>query len=137
MKNIMNDREPSPQEAVLRVVRRITELWLDKRYDDIGPLLADGVVIAPPGFDGRVHGREAYVQSYRDYDAAITTHEFAPGEPQIDIVDDTAVAVCPFFVVYEMEGAIYRENGRDVLVLARSGDAWRVIWRTMYTEPAQ
>lgn len=63
-----------------------------------------------------------------------TTHEFSPGEPEIDIVGNVAVAVCPFFVVYELEGKTYREKGRDVLVLSRSAGEWRVVWRTMQTE---
>jgi hypothetical protein len=131
--NIMQKREVSHEEEIRRVVRRINELWLGKRYDDIGELLSEHAVIAPPGFDGRIHGREAYVQSYRDYDQAATTHEFSPGEPEIDVVGDVAVALCPFFVVYELEGRTYRENGRDMLILSRSTGEWRVIWRTMQT----
>lgn len=132
----MGDRESSDQEAIRRVVQQIHEFWLNKRYDDIGDLLSEHVVIAPPGFTGRVRGRDAYVQSYRDYDQAATTHEFSPGEPEIDIVGDVAVAVCPFFVVYELESKTYREAGRDVLVLSRKAGKWSVVWRTMQTEPA-
>ncbi|MFC1852073.1 YybH family protein [candidate division CSSED10-310 bacterium] len=132
----MPDEESSPKETIRRIVRRINDLWLSKRYDDIRESLSEHVVIAPPGFDGRLRGREVYVQSYRDYDHAATTHEFSPGEPEIDVMGDVAVAVCPFFVVYELEGNIYRENGQDTLVLSQSTGEWRVVWRTMHSEPA-
>ncbi len=130
----MNNRGSSDEEAIRRIVRQINELWLSKRYAAIGELLSEHAVIAPPGFDGRTRGREAYVQSYRAYDQAATTHEFAPDEPEIDIVGDVAVAVCPYLVVYELAGKTYRERGRDVLVFCRSAGEWRVVWRTMQTE---
>ncbi len=133
----MPNREVSHEEAVRRVVRRIHELWLSKRYDEIGELLSEQVVIAPPGSGERIRGREAYVQSYREYDQAATTHEFSPGEPEIDIVGDVAIAVSPFSVVYEMNGETFRESGRDLLVFSRSADEWHVVWRTMQTDPAE
>jgi len=125
----------SDVDAVRSVVRRINELWLGRQYDAIGELLAEQVVIAPPGSAERIRGREAYVRSYREYDQAATTLEFVPGDPRIDIVGDVAVAVCPFRIVYEMNGKTYRERGHEVLVLSRSGGGWRIAWRTMQAEP--
>ena len=45
-------------------------------------------MIAPPGSANRVRGREAYVQSYRDYDSAAKTHSFQPSDPVIDVIGD-------------------------------------------------
>jgi len=133
----MSNEELSHKKTIRNIIRRINELWLKKRYDEIGELLSEYVVIAPPGFEGRIHGREAYVQSYREYDQSATTREFSSDEPEIDIIGDTAVAVCPFFVVYEFEGKTYQENGRDMLVFSRFAGEWRVVWRTMQTELAK
>lgn len=137
LETFMQHREPSPEEAIGDVVRRINALWLSQRYDEIGELLAEDAVIAPPGSDERVRGREAYVQSYREYDRSATTYDFSPGEPEIDVMGDVAVAVCPFRIRYELEGRTYREKGRDLLVLSRSTGPWRVVWRTLQTEPAE
>lgn len=133
----MNNREASHDEAIRHVVQRINELWLSKRYDEIGELLSEHAMIAAPGFEGRIRGREAYIQSYREYDQAATTREFSPGEPEIDVMGNVAVAVCPFFVVYELEGKTYRERGRDMLVLSQSEGEWRVVWRTVQTESTE
>ncbi len=133
----MSKRQETDEAAVRHLVQRINELWLSKRYNEIGELLSRHAVIAPPGFEGRIHGRDAYVQSYRDYDQAATTHEFLPGEPEIDIVDDVAIAVCPFFVAYELAGKAFRENGSDLLVLSKSTGEWRVVWRSMQAGPAE
>jgi hypothetical protein len=121
----------SDREYILGVVREINACWREKRYDRIGDWVVDDAVIAPPGGGERFRGREAYVQSYRDYDSAATTLEFEAGEPAVDIVADTAVAVCPFRVVYEIDGATYRERGDEILVFERSEGQWKIAWRTM------
>jgi hypothetical protein len=133
----MNEKlETVEKGAILRIVNKINEGWLRQQYDEIGNCLADDVVIAPPGSGNRVKGRDAYVQSYRDYDAAAKTHEFVAEDPQIDILGDTAAVVCPFSITYEMNSKTYKERGRDILILARQGSEWRVVWRTMQSEPA-
>jgi ketosteroid isomerase-like protein len=124
----------SDHDAIRRALREINEHWREKRYDRIGALLAEGAVVAPPGLERRVCGRKAYVQSYRDYDEAARTLEFSAGDPQVDVIGDVAVAVCPFDVVYEAEGTIHREHGHDLLVFSRLRGRWKVAWRTMWSE---
>ena len=133
----MDDRTSADRKAIRSAVEKINGLWLAGRYDEIGDFLADDVVVAPPGSDARVRGRAAYVQSYRDYDRAAVTKDFVPSEPQVDVVGDVAVAVCPFFIEYEMQGEVHREKGRDILVFIRAEGKWLVAWRTMQTEPVE
>ena len=103
--------------AIAAIVRHVNDSWRARRYDDIGSHLADDVVLAPPGSSMRMVGREAYVQSYRDYDTAAVTETFTPDEPQIDVIGDVAVATCPFFIVYRLQGVTYSDkpfSGLDV-----------------------
>lgn len=130
----MTSHGVTEEEVIERVIRAINESWRAGRYDAIGEFVDENAVIVPPGTDARIRGREAYVQSYRDYDQAATTHEFSPGEPLVDILGEVAVAVCPFSVAYELDGAMYREQGHDILVFARRHEEWRIIWRTMQSE---
>ncbi|HUP50786.1 MAG TPA: tRNA (N6-threonylcarbamoyladenosine(37)-N6)-methyltransferase TrmO [Thermoanaerobaculia bacterium] len=123
-------------ESVAVIVRGINDAWRARKYDDIGRYLAEDVVIAPPGSDQRIAGREAYVQSYRDFDAGAVTQAFSAGEPRIDIAGEVAVASTPFEITYEMQGQTYHERGTDLLVLRRDAGEWRVIWRSMHSEPA-
>jgi len=130
-------KQASTDEAHIRsAVREINEHWRAGQYERIGAQLADDAVIATPGFDGRVCGRGAYIQSYRDYDQAATTLEFSAGEPQVDVIGDVAVAVTPFDVVYQLHGTRHHENGHDILVFARLRGEWKVVWRTMQVAPA-
>ena len=122
---------------MLAVVHGINDHWRAKRYDQLGELLDEDVVLTAPGFVSRVRGRGAYVQSYRDYDAAAKTLEFSSGEPQIDVSGDASVAVCPFDVTYELDGKRYHERGHDILALSRSKGDWKVMWRTMQAAPVE
>ena len=55
----------------------------------------------------------------------------------VPVIDNTAVAVCPFGIVYEIEGTTYSEKGFDILVFARTGDGWKIVWRTLTSEPQE
>ncbi len=131
----MNSSLESDKKAIQDVLKKINESWLQKNYDMLGSFLADDVVMVPPGSSDRIRGREAYVQSYRDYDAVAQTTEFLSGEPQIDLFGDIAVVLLPFFVAYDLQGAVYNEHGKEALVLSRSSGNWQILWRTMETEP--
>ena len=133
----MEQMKEADRGAVAALIRAINDRWRTKHYDEIGELVGDDVVIAPPGFAVRVRGRAAYVQSYRDYDAAATTLEFSAGEPQVDVSGDSAIAVCPFDVIYELDGKRYHDRGHDILALSRSSGDWKVVWRTMQATPVE
>lgn len=129
----MTESYPGDTESIVQVVRKINAAWLNGEYNLIGQHIAEDAVIAPPGFEGRVRGRESYVASYREYDEQATTLSFVPEEPAVDIIGDVAVAVCPFQVEYELTGTVHRETGHDLLVFSKENGSWVVIWRTMQT----
>lgn len=121
-------------DTIKGIVRAINECWSLKDYDGIGSYLADDVVIAPPQSDKRIRGRAAYLQSYRDYDQMAETLKYLPGEPKVDLIKGTAVAVCPFEVVYKYQDEEHHEQGQNILVFTFSHDSWKIVWRTMKVE---
>lgn len=129
----MGDKARPHAEVIRAIVRKMNDAWLGKRYEDIGEYLDPDVVIASDSGE-RVCGRDAIVDSYRKYDAAATTHEFVPGDIDVDVVGDTAVAVCPFRVTYELGGRTYRETGKELLVLSQASGEWKVVWRTVQAD---
>jgi ketosteroid isomerase-like protein len=122
---------------IRKIVAAINDAWRGGDYEAIGQHVADHVVMAPPGQDSRVLGRAAYVASFRQYAEVAKTHEFTPSTPRVDVIGDTAVAVCPFTIVYEIEGSTYKEKGFDILVFARSAAGWKIVWRTLTSEPQE
>ena len=133
----MKTVESSEKKKILYIIHQINKSWLNHKYDRIGEFLSDKVVNALPGSATRIVGRESYVQSYRDYDQTALTIEFKRDEPQIDIVGKTAVAICPFFVVYKLDEKTFRERGNEILVFEKTSEKWVIVWRTMHSETAQ
>ena len=121
-------------EAIKDIVHAINECWRLKDYEGIGSYLADDVIVAPPQSDKRIHGRAAYVQSYRDYDQTAETLEYLPGNRKVDLIGDTAIAICPFEVVYKLQSAKHHEQGQNILVFRFSQGSWKIVWRTMKVE---
>ena len=132
----MDANQSFDRVKIQQVVEKINESWLDKNYDEIGSCVADDVIIAPTGLADRIKGREAYVQSYRDYDTVAKTIQFITEDPQIDIIGNIAAVITPFSVTYELKGNTYHERGKDILILKRKNSEWLVVWRTMQSEPA-
>lgn len=63
-----------------------------------------------------------------DYDQAAKTLEYKASDPMIDIIEDSAVAVCPFEVMYEFQGATHHEQGENILVFRSSHDKREVLY---------
>jgi ketosteroid isomerase-like protein len=127
----MTEQTSTDVTAIRTIAREINRRWRDGEYDRMTELLHNDAVIAPPGFAGRVAGRDAFIQSYRDFDRAAATLAFSADEAQVDVVGDTGVAVIPFTVVYELQGVRLHEQGHEILTLSRTQGTWKVVWRTV------
>lgn len=119
-------------DQIREVLARLTSAWLDKRFEEILDLLHEDVVFESPGFSGRLTGRAACVDSYRQFMASARVLEYVEHSVSIETWGATAVATTHCEMTWEMDGQSQREAGHDVLVLARSAaDRWQVVWRTL------
>jgi hypothetical protein len=122
------------EDEIQDIVRGINEAWLERRPADLARFLHDEIVMAPPGFQGHVRGRQAAVDSYEQFAAAATVHAADFDEPNVQAWGDTAVATYRFTLDYAMGGVRIQDTGWDVLVLRRAADTWQVVWRTIIPE---
>jgi ketosteroid isomerase-like protein len=120
---------------VRQIVGAIHHAWMTRRFGMLPQYFDPDVVVYPPGMETRVEGREACVKSYSDFASGATIQDFSVAEAAIDVYGATAVAVCPFRIVYEKDGATFRESGKDALVFTKRNGAWRVVWRTVSATP--
>jgi hypothetical protein len=119
------------EDEIRDIVRDINEAWLERRPGELARFLDEEIVIAPPGFQGLVQGRQAAVDSYEQFVAAARVHAADFDEPDVQAWGDTAVATCRFTLDYAMGGARNHDTGWDVLVLRRTAGKWQVVWRTI------
>ncbi|MFO0984976.1 MAG: DUF4440 domain-containing protein [Planctomycetota bacterium] len=118
------------EHAVAVKLRAFHRAWLSGQLDDLPALFHPEVVMLPPGPGAALTGRDALVQSIRDYVTNATTTSFAESELRVDAFGDTAVASFRFDITYLWQGAEHREAGRETWVWMREDGEWRAVWRT-------
>ena len=128
--------EQADIEGIWAAICESNAAWTSGRPDDTAALFAPDAVMIAPGLAGALEGREAIVDSYRQYAAAATTHAFGATQHDVRVFGDTAVATYVFTVEYSLDGARHRERGQETLVFRRAdGSGWQAIWRTQHPLP--
>ncbi len=120
--------------AVEALVRALNDAWLAERIEDLGAFFDENAVLVAPGGARRIVGREAVVESYRQYVELARTLAFEVQDLAIDVFGATAVARLAFRVRYGIGETIHDEGGCDLLVLGKGDGGWRVVWRTQVPE---
>jgi ketosteroid isomerase-like protein len=128
--NAVAEADVNREDAAV-AMHRINQAWRDGKVDDIAPMVHPEIVMAIPGFAGRIQGRESLLAGFRDFCQNATTHEYREDDLQVDVAGDTAVVTFRYDMVYERAGKRYRSTGRDLWVFQREGGAWIAVWRAM------
>jgi uncharacterized protein (TIGR02246 family) len=113
------------------LIDNINRTWLKGDPADLEAFFHPDVVIQPPGDSPRVHGRDPCIESYAAFVRDAHVMQFSPGDAEIDVFGDTAVATYRYQVVYRIGEDKYDESGGELLVCLRDDDRWLVAWRTM------
>ena len=83
-----------------------------------------------PGFSGRVEGRRACVDSYRQFMSSAQDVEYVEHDVAVQTWGTTAVARTHWEMAWRQGDGAQREDGHDVLLLTRDGGRWQIVWRT-------
>jgi hypothetical protein len=119
------------REAVLETMARINQLWRAGRIDELRPVIHPAIVMVLPGFSGRTHGRDQFLEGFRQFYQTATIHDFREIDMSADSTSGTAVVTFRFEMVYERKHERFRATGRDFWVFQRDATAWVAVWRTM------
>lgn len=132
-------RQPAVDDRaiVAAMLDRLDAAWRERRYRALADCFDEEVVMMLPGGTGRVVGRAAVVDSYRDFMESAIVTEYHEDPAMIDVWGDTAVASYRWAMSWVSNGKSDSGAGCDILVFRRfDDDEWRVVWRTMSLEPA-
>ena len=110
---------------------RFDRAWLERDWEALSDCFLEQVVMVLPGFARKVLGREAMLQSYREFMGRAEIEAFETKERSIDIFGDMAVTAVKWRMKWTSEGKSYDEEGRELLVLVKREGAWKAAWRTM------
>lgn len=122
---------PNAHKDVAQVLKQLNQAWIEGRFDRLTELVHPDVVLVTPGFEERIHGREAYVSGHRDFAENATVHDFSESAADVDVIGDVAVVNYRYEMDYDRSGQRYASTGRDLYVLHNTGGRWLVVWRTI------
>ena len=113
------------------ILKNINNAWLNGSYDDLTKYFHEEMEIIAPGFKESTKGREACIDSFREFSDAADSIDIDISDYKIKVWGATAVASYHFEIRYQMERSSYDESGRDLYVFSRDNDRWLAVWRTM------
>ena len=130
-------RTGDDRDMVADALRRINDAWVSASAADMRDDLDERVVMVQPAFRGRVEGREAAIESYREFTESAVIHGYAESELRIDAFGEAAVATYRYDIDWEMDGERHVEAGHDLFVFRAHGGRWVAVWRTLTVEPSE
>lgn len=120
-------------ESPESVLKSLAAAWqsadAERICRDIGKLYSDDAVVAMMDGTRTAKGRDAIVDSYVTFARDAKLVESRVHEPVIDRFEKVAVATVKWSMTYEFGGTRSSETGRDVYVLDRCGEYWKICWR--------
>jgi hypothetical protein len=122
----------APAEIAI-ALQHLSESWRNRRYDELRDCFHDSAVMVAPGFSGRAEGREAVVESYREFMDRSTLDSYAEDPATIEVFENTAIVHYRWEMVWTSGSKQDRASGHDLLVFIRESDSgrWKAVWRTM------
>ena len=113
-------------------VQRINRTCMQgEGFDEVAGLFHDDVVMVSPGFRARAEGREACLKTYKDACSQMTFEKLDGSDEQIDVYGSAAVVAYKYDCVWEFQGKKHTQDGHEILVFAKDGPQWQVVWRTL------
>jgi len=113
------------------LIREMNDAWMQGFPDRLLQHFDDDMVIVSPDFEHRVDGKEASIQTYRDFCANSKVYSFHQDSVKVDLFEFTAVVSYRFSIEYATGGKHYRDSGRDLFVFSKKHNTWKAVWRSM------
>ena len=111
-------------------VRALDSCWIEGRFEDLPLYLSDDVVFVAPGSKTRFEGITHAIESYRQFVAHSQIRGFSARNYVVTRRRDTVIIEYDWEMTWTGDQSIHHETGRELLVLTRRSDEWRVVWRT-------
>lgn len=124
-------------DDVRQFIVNLQECWQAGEVDRIADFYHPGVVLLPPDLGAAIRGRDAVVDSYRQFLSAATLERFDITALEVfdfDIAGGNAPCMVHlgFEIAYELTGERYVDKGLEVYAVADDGGRPCIVWRTQH-----
>lgn len=115
-----------------RALDTITAAWTAGQTEALHQLFHPDMVIEGPHHQLYVSGREACVESYREFCANARVLSYAASAPIIRQWGDTAVCGYSWTMNWQRDGALVSDAGTDQFVFGRYDGRWLAVYRLVH-----
>jgi ketosteroid isomerase-like protein len=130
----MRSKSNNPKELLARLAA-LNTCWLEGNPEKLSEFFHPDMVMALPGFRGKVQGLQSVVDSYTDFVRNGKVLDYQESDHQVDVWMDTAVLSYHFEIRYEIHGEEHTDTGHDLYVFTRNEEGeWLAVWRTLLEE---
>lgn len=119
------------KEHIKSIIKEISDVTLGSKKADLRPFFHEQVQFVAPDLSSTIKGRDAALNSYREFRESSEVHSYEQGDPDINLFGTTAVVTYPFAMRYTFNNQTSHESGRDLMVMIKQDEQWQVVWRTL------
>lgn len=122
------------ETAIKKIIQIINNAWLDNNLYILNDYFDQEVVFMSPDYKNKLTGKNACINSYKQFLDSAEIIEYQQGEPEINIWDNTAAAFYEFDITYLMKGKTYSEKCKDFFVFNRDesdNSFWKAVYRML------
>lgn len=114
------------------LLRKLTMAWRSGDFDALAPIFHERMVIGAPGqIMTLIEGREACIDTYRDFGERSMIETYTEDPAWIGVWSDAAVASYAWDMTWTDDDGFHAASGQDVLTWSREDGVWRVVGRMM------
>lgn len=103
---------------------------MERRFEELPRFIANDIVMVAPGGKHRMHGIGAAVESYREFMTRCEVKRFQTSNHVVTRRGTAAVVEYDWDMAWNDQDTEHEAKGREILILNRHPDGWRVVWRT-------
>ena len=120
--------------TVTAFLERLNAAWLQPDYPALAICYHPDVVLLPPDAGEPIVGRDAVLDSYREFHAAGTVESFQPDPAALYPFPGGATCHMGFGIEYRLGNAHFSERGLEVYTLVpdERGDDCQIVWRAQF-----
>ena len=117
-------------EVIISAAQRISKLWRAAEWNELQGCFSADIIQVGPHLKELSRGREAAIESYRQFSNGAKLTEYNEGDFRADIWRGVATCVYEWSMTYMAEGELRFSRGTDQFIFQEeSSGRWIAIWR--------
>lgn len=120
-----------------RALDTINSAWTTADVAALRSLFHADMVIVGSGYQQFASGRDACIESYREFSTNAKVLAYEASEPMIQVCADTAVCSYSWTMTWQRTGDPVSDVGTDQFVFTRLGNQWLAVYRLILFQPSQ